>query len=240
MVHVAIEARGGAALGSIVDAHAAAEDDNLEGITRSLREAADALDACTAILRRMEERCDPYVYHTRVRLPMGGWSDASLFPEGLSYEGIPGGKRERFFGETGAQSSLIPAIDAGLGLQCAAGVHGDKRAADLVPYLLTMREYMPPEHRALIAALAPGGKALREACERHGVEASSAFDAVVMRLWKFRTLHIELAHKFVRQWDARDDDEVLGTGGTVFTSYLRAHRKATRDHRILVDQRTIS
>mmetsp|Transcript_36848 Transcript_36848/g.59070 ORF Transcript_36848/g.59070 Transcript_36848/m.59070 type:complete len:373 (-) Transcript_36848:110-1228(-) len=235
MVHVAIEAQGGSALQAMVDAHAAVIKLDAQGIALALERAAEALESCTNILRRMEERCDSYIYHTRVRLPMGGWNDSNLFPQGLGYQGVPGGnqeqrRRERFFGETGAQSSLIPAIDSSLGLQCGAGVKGDANAAGLVPYLMTMRQYMPPKHRELIVDLEPGGRALREACKEHGMETSAAFDMVLNRLWEFRTLHMELTHKFVRQWDKRDDAEVLGTGGTVFTPYLRAHRKATKEH----------
>lgn len=34
-----------------------------------------------ATLDRMGEKCDPYVYYTRVRLPMSGWRGNPALPE---------------------------------------------------------------------------------------------------------------------------------------------------------------
>ena len=110
----------------------------------------------TGILRRMGERCDPYIYHTRVRTFMSGWTHESMPPAGLAYEGVPATagasaepwRSERYFGETGAQSSVVPALDAALGV----GMSED----ELLPYLLQMRLYMPPEHAAFIEALERG------------------------------------------------------------------------------------
>ena len=115
--------------------------------------AAASIEACVSILERMGERCDPYIYHTRVRLFMSGWTHEAMPPEGLSYEGVPAAtatgasrgasnaahadgaagawRSERYFGETGAQSSVVPALDAALGV----GMSED----ELLPYLLAMR-----------------------------------------------------------------------------------------------------
>ena len=56
-------------------------------------------------------------------------------------------RTERYFGETGAQSSVVPALDAALGV----GFSED----ELLPYLLAMRECSPgPPTRALLTSLA--------------------------------------------------------------------------------------
>lgn len=118
MVHVAIEARGGAALAA---AEAALEGARLREASRvadELETMDGALRDCLAILRRMEERCDPYVYNTRVRIPMSGWThEAFANVGGLTYQGVqsdrptypltPDGSRsdrvEQYFGETGTR-----------------------------------------------------------------------------------------------------------------------------------------
>ena len=107
---------------------------------------------------------------------------------------------------------------------------------ELLPYLLAMREYMPPEHAAFIDALERGPR-LREAVRRANDDAlTAAYDRCVSALVAFRKLHFELAFTYVRQWDSRKDDEIQGTGGTPFMPYLRKHRRTT--HEALIDART--
>ena len=68
-------------------------------------------------LRRMPEWCEPFIYH-RVRPYIHGWKNHPDLPEGVIYEGVEayGGKPQQFRGETGAQSSIVPALDAMLGV----------------------------------------------------------------------------------------------------------------------------
>ena len=73
-----------------------------------------------ATLRRMPERCDPYVYFTRVRPFIHGWKNHPALPQGLRYEGVAeldGPQQLR--GETGAQSTIVPVLDALLGVSHA-------------------------------------------------------------------------------------------------------------------------
>ena len=53
-----------------------------------------------------------------------------------------------FRGETGAQSSIVPSLDAALGI-----LHKDD---PLRTYLVETRDYMPPKHRAFIEAIEQG------------------------------------------------------------------------------------
>jgi len=109
----------------------------------------------------------------------------------------------------------------------------------LLPYLQAMRNYMPPKHSDFISRL-EHGPALRavvlEAAKRRGGDLESegaerlvkAYNRCVQGLVTFRAVHFELAFSFVRKWDERKDEEILGTGGTPFMSYLKKHRSATR------------
>lgn len=63
----------------------------------------------------MTEKCDPRIYHQRVRAPMGGWRNNPALPKGLVYEGVSN-EPVQLYGETGAQSSILHAFDAVLGI----------------------------------------------------------------------------------------------------------------------------
>ena len=114
-----------------------------------------------AILERMSGH-DPYIYNERVRVFMSGWTADAMPEEGLTCKGVeacraPRRRHETTAGRrkglayggvlwrTGAQSSVVPALDAALGV----GFSED----ELLPYLLAMREYMPPRHAEFIRAL---------------------------------------------------------------------------------------
>ena len=76
------------------------------------------------VFARMPEKCDPYVYYHRVRPFIFGSKDNPDLKSGLVYEGEFKNKAQFFRGETGAQSSIIPALDAaassaGIMLLCA-------------------------------------------------------------------------------------------------------------------------
>lgn len=45
---------------------------------------------------------------------------------------------------------------------------------------------------------------------------------------------MSLAHDFIRKWDTRKDEEIRGTGGTVFTTYLKSHCQACLDYKLPV------
>ena len=93
----------------------------------------------------MPEKCDPYVYYHRVRPFIFGSKDNPDLKSGLKYEGEFKGKPQFFRGETGAQSSIIPSLDAALGVK-----HSND---SLRHYLNEMRDYMPPKHNQFIKNL---------------------------------------------------------------------------------------
>ena len=90
----------------------------------------------------MPEKCDPYIYYHRVRPYIFGWKNNPDLPEGLIYEDCFDNQPQLFRGETGAQSSIVPTLDALFNV-----VH---ERDELREYLDEMRLYMPPGHRELI------------------------------------------------------------------------------------------
>ena len=228
LIHVEIERKAGpamAALGACLDAAEEGDGERLEAL---LTQVESSLLAMYATLRRMPEWCEPFIYYHRVRPYIHGWKNHPDLPEGVIYEGVEayGGRPQQFRGETGAQSSIVPALDAMLGV-------GHKEDM-LSSYLREMRAYMPPAHRAFIEAL-EGRVSVRPFAQRAGRRAlTSAYNACVDALEDFRSLHFEYASTYIFQQAQTDpkNPHAVGTGGTPFMDYLKKHRDETGQNRL--------
>jgi indoleamine 2,3-dioxygenase len=230
VIHVAIEAKAGPAIAAIVAAQQAVIDDQPGVVESELATIARRLEGMHEILLRMPERCDPYVYFRRVRPYIHGWANHPSLPAGVIYEDVEdyGGRAQSFRGETGAQSSIIPALDAALGIAHAEDM--------LRRYLKEMRDYMPPKHRAFIETV-EAGPSVRDFVLRHRdghLLLRDAYNAAVDGIELFRSTHLEYARNYIvkqSQGGKRNPTDV-GTGGTPFVPYLRKHRAETGQHRI--------
>ena len=118
LIHIEIEKKAGKALKAIEDAQSAVSQDDADLLEVALNNLRSALAAMYAVLGRMPERCDPYIYFHRVRPYIFGWRNNPSLPDGVIYEGVDEyqGVGQKFRGETGAQSAIIPAMDAVLGI----------------------------------------------------------------------------------------------------------------------------
>ena len=96
----------------------------------------------------------------------------------------------RCFGETGAQSSLIPSLDACLGIATDAGAAGDA----LVPYLRQMRGYMPSQHANFVTKLEAGSQVRACAAASTSPRLVKGYNEAVQALHRFRGLHMSLAY----------------------------------------------
>jgi indoleamine 2,3-dioxygenase len=97
-------------------------------------------------------------------------------PNGVVYEGVKeyAGQGQHLRGETGAQSSIVPALDALFGVKHQSGL--------LFDYLMEMRDYMPPAHRQFIELL-ERGPSLRPVVESSG-DASRLVQSNGSRHWR--------------------------------------------------------
>jgi indoleamine 2,3-dioxygenase len=232
VVHIQIERQAGPGLAGLRRAMNGAMEGKDDEVVQGLQALAAAQAAMRDTLRRMKERCDPYVYYTRVRPYIHGWKNNPSLPNGLTYEGIAahGGQPRQFRGETGAQSSIVPCLDAGLGISHAPD--------PLTVYLQEMREYMPPRHRAFLHALESQiddrGRPLLSGYVRdrksHRPELWTAYGACVDLLAQFREIHIGYADSYIhRQHQTHaSNPTAVGTGGTPFMVYLQKHLDETR------------
>ena len=232
VVHLQIERQAGPGLDGLVRAITAAPEGNDDEVLLGLQTVASAQTAMRDTLLRMKERCDPYVYYTRVRPYIHGWKNSPSLPDGLIYDQVEGyaQRPQQFRGETGAQSTIVPCLDAGLGIHHAPD--------PLTVYLQEMREYMPPRHRAFLETLESQtdshGRAILSGFvhdhKQHHPELWSAYCACVDLLAKFREIHIGYADSYINRQHqtSTTNPTAVGTGGTPFMTYLQKHLDETR------------
>jgi indoleamine 2,3-dioxygenase len=228
LVHVDIEAHAAPAMAAIVPAQQAVMRDNARELTNKLTVIGDALEKMYATLCRMPEFCDPYIYFNRVRPYIHGWKNHPALPVGLVYDAVVefGGKPQQFRGETGAQSSIVPALDALLGI-----AHADD---PLRAYLMEMRQYMPPRHRAFVETVERAPAVRDYVLARQDPALRNAYDRSVNFVEQFRAKHLEYAARYIHNQRPRDgaNPSDVGTGGTPFMPYLKKHLDETTTHRV--------
>ena len=230
LVHVAIEARAGAALAAMGTIINAAANEDEPAVQSQLEDVAAVWADINAIFDRMPERCDPYVYFERVRPYIHGWKDNPALPNGIIYEGVEryGDKAQAFRGQTGSQSSIVPAMDALLGVGHAAD--------PLRSFLDQLHIYRPPGHRKFIddVRAASGLRAFVQKAQNKGL--TEAYNSVVQAVADFRTRHLEYAASYINKQGKRavGNDTDVGTGGTPFMRYLKKHRDETRENLLQV------
>lgn len=230
LIHVAIEAQAGAGLFALIQAQQETVYEKPDSVIAQLEVVERQLNTVNAILDRMPEQCDPYIYYNRVRPYIHGWKNNPALPDGVVYEGVaPYAETGQFFrGETGAQSSIIPCLDALLGIE-----HKDD---PLKAYLLEMQDYMPPAHRALIKELKDTAR-LRSfviARKANSPRLVALYNSCVTLVEQFRHRHLEYAAAYIQkqtQTSAANPTQI-GTGGTPFIPYLKKHRDESGEHLI--------
>ncbi|GKS64201.1 hypothetical protein YTPLAS72_15050 [Nitrospira sp.] len=232
VVHLQIEYQAGPGLEGLARAINGATKENDDEVLLGLQALASAQTAMRDTLLRMKERCDPYVYYTRVRPYIHGWRNSPSLPDGLIYDQVEayGQQPQQFRGETGAQSTIVPCLDAGLGIQHAPD--------PLTVYLQEMREYMPPRHRAFLQTLESRtdsqGRALLSGYVHDRKQGHpdlwSAYCACVDLLAKFREIHIGYADSYINRQSqtSTTNPTAVGTGGTPFMTYLQKHLDETK------------
>jgi indoleamine 2,3-dioxygenase len=219
MIHVAIEFEAKNLLYSLGQ-YFLSEDK--EG---NLEKALESINKINKIMDRMPEHCDPYIYYNRVRPYIFGWKNNPATPNGVIYEGVEEFSNEpKFFrGETGAQSSIIPAVDALLGVG-----HSED---PLRFYLDEMRDYMPFEHRELLNKLDSWRSKEKNKKAKSNKEQSSLdlIGEIISEVKRFRNTHLTFAKDYIHKQskDAKTNSNSVGTGGTPFMQYLEKHLDET-------------
>ncbi len=228
LIHVDIEAKATTALDAMLPALKAAEADNEESLLECLEVMRDSLTAMCDVLDRMPEGCDPYIYFNRVRPYIHGWKDNPALPNGLIYEDVAlyNNKPQFFKGETGAQSTIIPAFDATLGIE--------HRETPLKKHLDEMRIYMPPQHRAFLETLEKKSTVRNAVLKASENRLRTVYNECIELIVRFRKTHIHYAAHYIQKQSqvSITNPTQVGTGGTPFMNYLREHLHETESHLI--------
>lgn len=197
-VHVAIEAQAGKMLRSMVDVQDAIAEEDQQAVLVHLRTMQAGLVQITQTFHEMPDLCDPDVYFQKIRPYLMSFGKNIIF-EGVSPNPTP------LRGGSGAQSSIVPAMLAGLGI--------GHRESELTANLTDMRLYMPIEHREFVAKM--NQSKLRDYCKTHP-PLKDAYNHVIRQLITFRRAHVYYARAYIF---AKSTNPV-GTGGTAYMSFL--------------------
>ena len=224
LVHVAIEAEAGVLLDNAAKLVTVCRDRDEDTALALLTEMDEAWERIYAHFARMPERCDPYIYFHRVRPYIHGWANNPALDGGLVYEGIEkfGGKPQALRGQTGSQSSIVPAMDALFQVG-----HSDD---PLKSFLDELHAYRPVEHRRFIEDLAAQSTLRSFVAESGNAALKEAFNACLEQAARFRTRHLEYAASYINKQagSIAGNDPDVGTGGTPFMKYLKKHRDENR------------
>jgi indoleamine 2,3-dioxygenase len=205
LVHVEIEAIAARILDAIARVHDALESNSASAVDGAVGDIASAVNDQVRVLRRIPEKMNPALYYKTFRPYI-------RFFEDVEYEAdVPGAQvaagsaalvRMNFRGETGAQSSIMPMLVAFMKIP--------HRPSMLTNHLADMRNYMPAEHRRLLAAV-EAMPAVR------GIASRGNYNALLDAMAEFRSVHIGWAQEYINRWT----DDPRGTGGTPYMKWLK-------------------
>lgn len=209
LVTTEIEATGAGVLGEFEPIETALGTNDFEQVERRLITVQQQLIQLNSILNRMYEHCDPYIFYNRIRPFLASF-------EGVEYRGCSEIPRH-YFGGSAAQSSLLQAIDAMLGI-----AHGERHARS---YLIEMRKYMPQQHAAYIAVLEARAP-LADRIAAHCGSTRARRDCI-QALTDFRQSHLEMVARYVSSQSTQTGPGHTGTGGTDPMIFLKQVTKDT-------------
>ena len=229
-IHVCIEHAANKAIQSAFNIALKTETNDCDEkvLSDELTSIKEAMLEVNHIFRKMPEKCDPYIYYHRVRPYIFGWKNNPALPDGLIYESCFNEKPQLYRGETGAQSSIVPTLDALLNV-----VH---ERDELREYLDEMKSYMPPSHRELIKFVEDTSKVKEQVSDNKML--MEIYDDCCQEISIFRSQHLRYAADYIHNQSTKNTlfgsggSKVRGTGGTPFMKYLKKHRDETDSSKI--------
>jgi len=224
-----IEYRGTRAMSSMKSVISAVDGSRLQQVSTHLDQLASVVDELTEILTNLRTDCDPAVFFNRIRVWFPGGKLIFELGDGKSIE-------EEWMGSSAAQSSIIQALDAFLGIEPLT--HKPQERYDVKPsdgskmaFLARMRLYLPADHRAFLEELGRFGQQMRSFILNHpdreqATGTTEAYNRVIDAMQKFRSGHIRIVALYVTT-QQRKGEKSGGTGGTSGVQFLKSIRDQT-------------
>lgn len=206
LVHVEIEAIAARLLAAFFDAEQAVAAGDRSALDAAMRRVVGAVWEQVRVLRRIPEKMDPALYYKTFRPYI-------RFFESVVYEGVDIAPMDQR-GETGAQSSVVPALVAFLKIP-----HKPTRLTD---HLEDMRRYMPAEHRAFLRRV-EAMPSVRDLADK------TLFNEALEALASFRETHLNFAQEYIARWV----EDPRGTGGTPYLEWLGQLIAETRAYKVV-------
>lgn len=211
MVSVAMEAKAGYAIPTMVRAVEAAKTGDYGTVIDALKKLKGCIEQVGELLERMYERSDPSVFFNQIRPYLAGsknMADAGL-PRGVFYdEGDGKGKWMQLRGGSNGQSSLIQFFDIVLGVEHASQGNSTPHTRSLSSKTLPqpsfhdeVRDYMPGPHRRFLEYIKHTGSirdfAMQPLDTPEHIKLRNAYTNAVDTLSEFRTKHIRLVTRYI-------------------------------------------
>ena len=224
-----IEYRGAEAMPLMKSIISAVGDSYLRPVAAYLDRLANVVDDLTEILENVRTDCDPATFFSRIRVWFPGGKLVFDLDDGESVE-------EEWMGSSAAQSSIIQALDAFMGIEPLT--HKPQEKYDAQPsngskmaFLARMRLYLPADHRAFIEELNRFGQQMRTFILDHpdrerAAQTTEAYNRVIEAIKKFRSGHIRIVALYVTA-QQRKGEKSKGTGGTSGVQFLKSIRDQT-------------
>nr|XP_019597696.1 PREDICTED: indoleamine 2,3-dioxygenase 2 isoform X2 [Rhinolophus sinicus] len=230
LVTVLVEKAAVPGMKALIQAVNAVLQPSQDSLLQALQQLRLSIQDITRTLGQMHDYVDPDIFYAVIRIFLSGWKDNPAMPVGLIYEGVST-EPLKYSGGSAAQSTVLHAFDEFL------GIRHSKESAD---FLLRMRDYMPPSHKAFIEEIQSAPSLRDHILSSGNGQLLKAYNQCVEALAELRSYHITVVTKYVITAAAKAKSrrssqlpeppqalEERGTGGTAVLSFLKSVRNKT-------------
>lgn len=191
-----------------------------------------SLDAAVILIRKMKEKCQPSIFWEQLRPFLQGWhavSDIENRKKGVVFAGLENHEHDAYLyhGPSGAQSSILPALDAILNVK--------HEINSMSEHLDLFKSYMPRAHREIILKFERSSvSSFVETSSNDGLH--RAYNETVLSVKQFRGAHLRLVHDYIYKPAALqgiEKKQIVGTGGSPLNLYLTGRFNSTGESRTM-------